>query len=338
MELSNIQQRGKALLVDITAHGKRHRVTCATMEEALKVRDKIMRIGDNEALAPVKSNGWTLQQAFDATANVCWKGLASEANSIRNGQEAIAYFGAETPLKEVVQQDWIDGYLVRLKDSGSSNATINRKMASLSRIISYAIECKRLSADDRPVIRRQKEMECRMRIITPVEEKRILAYLSQWGKDDHAEVVCVLIDSGLRPSELFRVEARDCDFTKGKFGAMEIVFTKNGKKRTVPMTQRVSEIMKRRIEVTVSGPVFPFDKDWLIRAWLRVRSVMGLDADKEFIPYAMRHTCATRLIQRGVHLRVVQEWLGHESIRITQKYAKVLPDDLFGAAAVLEAV
>jgi site-specific recombinase XerD len=63
---------------------------------------------------------------------------------------------------------------------------------------------------------------------------------------------------------------------------------------------------------------------------------MGQDHDKEFIPYALRHTCASRLVQRGVPLTVIQKWLGHESIRVTQRYAKIRPEDLFAAVDVLE--
>ena len=41
-------------------------------------------------------------------------------------------------------------------------------------------------------------------------------------------------------------------------------------------------------------------------------------------------------MQRGVPLAVIQKWLGHESIRVTQRYAKIRPEDLFAAVDVLE--
>jgi integrase len=327
--LENIQKRGDALLVDVTKNGKRHRVTCATVEEALAVRSKLQRATGHEP------EGWTLEEAINACHETCWRGIANEENSLRNAALALNFFGKNTPVNEITQ-DWLDGYLAQLRKAGSSNGTINRKMATLSRVLSYAVECRKLSPLDKPKFRRQKEMEGRMRILTNTEEEQVLGFLGQWGKEDEAECVCILVDSGLRPSELFRLEARDCDFNVGKHGAMQIAFTKNGKTRVVPMTLRVKEILQRRVEITATGPLFPFDKDWLIRAWSRVRSVMGQDHDKEFIPYALRHTCASRLVQRGVPLTVIQKWLGHESIRVTQRYAKIRPEDLFAAVDVLE--
>jgi integrase len=327
--LENIQKRGDALLVDVTKNGKRHRVTCATVDEALAVRSKLQRASGNV------QESWTLEEAINACHETCWRGIANEENSLRNAALALNFFGKNTPVNEITQ-DWLDGFLAQLRKAGSSNGTINRKMATLSRVLSYAVECRKLSPLDKPKFRRQKEMEGRMRILTNTEEEQVLAYLGQWGKEDEAECVCILADSGLRPSELFRLEARDCDFKVGKHGAMQIAFTKNGKTRVVPMTLRVREILLRRVEITATGPLFPFDKDWLIRAWSRVRSVMGQDHDKEFIPYALRHTCASRLVQRGVPLTVIQKWLGHESIRVTQRYAKIRPEDLFAAVEVLE--
>jgi site-specific recombinase XerD len=37
----------------------------------------------------------------------------------------------------------------------------------------------------------------------------------------------------------------------------------------------------------------------------------------------LRHTAATRLLQHGANLRIVQEFLGHSSIRMTERYTHV---------------
>ena len=64
---------------------------------------------------------------------------------------------------------------------------------------------------------------------------------------------------------------------------------------------------------------------------------MGLAEDDGFVPHALRHTWASRLIQRGVSLRVVQEWLGHKTITVTMRYAHLSPKSLLAAVSVLEA-
>ena len=63
---------------------------------------------------------------------------------------------------------------------------------------------------------------------------------------------------------------------------------------------------------------------------------MGMGHDKEFVPHCLRHTCASRLVQRGVPLLVVKEWLGHADIQMTLKYSHLCPTNLEDAVKVLE--
>ena len=52
--------------------------------------------------------------------------------------------------------------------------------------------------------------------------------------------------------------------------------------------------------------------------------------------HILRHTCASRLVQRGVSIYVVSKWLGHSSVKVTERYAKLAPDSLAGALSALE--
>jgi site-specific recombinase XerD len=54
------------------------------------------------------------------------------------------------------------------------------------------------------------------------------------------------------------------------------------------------------------------------KAFRRVREQAGVDAS--FTAHSLRHSYATRLLERGVELRVVQILLGHAHIQSTQVY------------------
>ncbi|MBM4053748.1 MAG: site-specific integrase [Planctomycetes bacterium] len=50
----------------------------------------------------------------------------------------------------------------------------------------------------------------------------------------------------------------------------------------------------------------------------------------------LRHTFATRLVQRGIHLYKISKLLGHHSIEMTQRYAHHCPDSLKEGVQILE--
>jgi hypothetical protein len=62
---------------------------------------------------------------------------------------------------------------------------------------------------------------------------------------------------------------------------------------------------------------------------------LGLQDDGDFVFHVCRHTCATRLLDAGVHLLVMKEWLGHKNIETTMRYSHVKPENLSAALAKL---
>jgi integrase len=284
---------------------------------------------------------WTLQEVARRVTNASppegWKGSRGEETAALNTQAAINFYGGDMPLAKI-DREALDDYALHLEAKGNSNATINRKMASLSKLFVFAIARGRLAT--KPRMPRRKEPLGRIRFLSDAEEATLLALLEQWGKDDVRDAVIVLIDTGIRCGELLRLEAKDVD-RKGRL--ITLWQTKADLPRSIPMTGRVYEIIKRRslaacfqANVKSPGRLFPIEKHAIRRAWDRARAHMGLADDPHFVPHVCRHTCASRLVQRGVHMRVVQQWLGHKSITMTERYAVLAPANLQAAVAVLE--
>ncbi len=140
-----------------------------------------------------------------------------------------------------------------------------------------------------------------------------------------------LVDTGMRLSELLDLRYEDVNFTSN---LISIWVNKGDRPRSIPMTGRVRTILEER-HINNSKP-FIITVDETERAWQWVRAKIGLEGDSEFVIHALRHTCASRLVNAGVDLYVVKEWLGHSTIQITEKYAHLNPVKLVHAVEALE--
>ena len=324
-----IRQRGDSFFVDVSVGGTRRTGTCATEQEAralhAKLRADLLNGVDD---TPKKDSAWSLGEAFDRTCSIEWKGRKSEAKLIANGLSAVKYFGRTMPIRDI-NTDALDGYVMKLQAGGNSNATINRKLAAVSKILHDAVDRDKLTKV--PKLPRRVEPKGRVRYLTETEEATILELLTQWGQDDLRDAVVLLIDTGIRRGEMFAL-VPEWVAEDGK--SITLWINKSDDPRTVPLTKRAQEVIARRMKgVTRGRPLFGFSPRWLNANWDRVRWHLELI---DVTPHIFRHTCASRLVQRGVALAVVQQWLGHKTITVTLRYSHLAPTSLSDAVNVLE--
>lgn len=237
------------------------------------------------------------------------------------------------PLSKI--DDDVVAEMVRKLDATKIKpSTVNRFLATLKTIMKF----KRQPCDH---IKLRKESKGRIRVISKEEETTAINLLRNTSHSDRrqfyyevADLVEVLIDTGMRLSEALTLAADDINFSSN---LIHIWINKGERPRSVPMTKRVATILKRRLENNVKNPfnltTYQSDKAW---AW--AREEMGLKNDTEFIIHALRHTCASRLVNAGIDLYVVKEWLGHSSIQVTERYAHLAPQKLAHAALKLEEI
>ena len=139
-----------------------------------------------------------------------------------------------------------------------------------------------------------------------------------------------LVDTGARLGEATGLHWNDVHD-----GTATFWLTKSGRSRTVPLTERVREIL-RSMEREKSGP-FGKIKQYQFRAvWHEAKGAIGLGTDMELVPHCLRHTCASRLVRGGVDIRRVQMWLGHQTLQMTMRYSHLATHDLDVCVPILE--
>jgi len=333
-EERGIYQRGNAFVVDVMVKGQRATETCATYDMALIRRDELRaqlrRTAEHLDGPAAVSSCWTLHKALRTSIQVRWDDTRNGAKAIRHATKAVEFFGKETRLDQVTTSE-IDRYVGHLKASGNGSGTINRKLAALSALFTDAMH--RDGCNRKPRMPRQAEPTHRIRYLSAAEESMACSLLTQWGHVAEREVVTVLIDTGMRVGELMALRINDVDLGANLISVWE---NKGDLPRSIPMTDRVRSIVGDRC-ITRNGLVFGDVKRYVLEAaWAKARAEMGLAEDKQFVLHALRHTCATRLVQRGVSLYVVQKLLGHSSIAITEKYAHLSDRELAEAINVLQ--
>lgn len=72
---------------------------------------------------------------------------------------------------------------------------------------------------------------------------------------------------------------------------------------------------------------------------MELKNVLRKASLPEIRFHDLRHTCATLLLSKGIHPKIVQEILGHSTISITlDTYSHVLPNMQEGAVRAMEGI
>ena len=217
----------------------------------------------------------------------------------------------------------------RTKVVGS--ATVNRTMAALATFGTWCEERHYVianSACPNPFTKHKPLDEPELAVTDPAEEQ-VATFLSALGERWVAASV-ILADTGLRKSELERLERRNLNLEDGK---ATVTNTKNRKKaRTVFLTPRAIAALRRlpeRLDGLVFGPLG--DQR---RAFRKAAKTAGFAKVRL---HDLRHFFATRLLRSGADIREVMAAGGWTTLRMVQRYTHVGENRLRQATARLAA-
>ena len=214
----------------------------------------------------------------------------------------------------------------------NSNAVVNQKMGYLRVVLQEMEEDGYIEMIKMPKPRPTKNIK--VHYLTEDMERELLSWLNCMQRNREAkDIVECLIDLGCRVNELLGLEKRFVDFDNNQINFND---RKNDQAVAVPMTNRVQSIIRRYYrEVKDFDRLFTLNYSELNAIWQKARKDLGY-ADKKFYTlHLCRHTTASRLVQRGVPILLVKDWLGHEDIENTMIYAHLAPKALHSVVEVL---
>ncbi len=267
-------------------------------------------------------------------------------NYRRDVEEFLAWGeaeGGDFSLLEVRAED-LRAWIMRLSDARSprrgsqprlSNASINRTVASVRSMYNFL---RREGLIERDLFAAIQSLRIGSRLPKFVPESDMVRVVEriecdlrseEWIKRRNALIVLMLYACGLRLAELVGVRIRDFE---EDYATLRIR-GKGDKERLLPIVERLRREIKRYIEeqflsqnicILSQNTLFlskrgtPISRSDVQRSVARLLRECGVEG--KVSPHVLRHTFATHLLGEGADLRVIQELLGHSSLRATQVY------------------
>lgn len=312
--------------VEVTVRKQRKRGRANSLREAkaleAALRQKLLEDWTAPAPRPQPAavSAPTLRDGIKRAQGLLWAGQKTELESFSK-MERIASIVGERSTIEDIDSNTIDSLVMSLKDSGCSDSTVNRYLSCLSAFLKFSYK-RGLRKQPAPELDWNRENSGRIRWVSYEEERQLKEILPE----TFGTVVHIAIRTGLRASELLTLEMDQIDAQW-----VHLWETKNGHSRSVPITPELHRLLT---ELVASGRMPSY---WQLRnEWDKARAAMGLENDPSFVFHTCRHSYATRAIQAGVNIRVLQKLMGHSTIQTTLRYAHV--DDRTLADAALSAI
>ncbi|MFC2019620.1 tyrosine-type recombinase/integrase [Chloroflexota bacterium] len=138
--------------------------------------------------------------------------------------------------------------------------------------------------------------------------------LSQTRPKEHL-ILRLMTDAGLRREEVTRLRVRHVGTRALRFRG------KGDKDRTVPLTKELAAALEPFCAAKAPKDSVLGVGEGVI--YHTVKKYAKLVGKSELRPHDLRHSFATRLMEKGANLRIVQELLGHADLGTTQIYTQV---------------
>ncbi|MDD5418743.1 MAG: tyrosine-type recombinase/integrase [Methanomicrobiaceae archaeon] len=190
--------------------------------------------------------------------------------------------------------------------------TLHRMISTLSSFYRYlysqgAVSSNPVMGMDRPRIKNQE--------LKYLKHSQVIRLIDSIDDPVDRLIVRLIYATGVRVSELCSIKIKDIDFEERTIR----VRGKGEKIRTVFVDEETLEEVERHVGSRIAGPLFVGQQGKPISP-RTVQRIFKKYAPEGITPHKIRHSYASELYRRSKNLRVVQENLGHTSIKTTEIY------------------
>ena len=257
-----------------------------------------------------------------------------------------AHLGSQTPLAKVTSQQVEDFKLKRAQKV--SRSTTDKDLAILKAFFNWCIAHQLAVANPVRRVKLFHEDNSRLRYLSREEYDRLIeaartltARTSVSTPSPYLEEKIVLAaHTGLRRGSLFNLRWDQIDFANS---VMRIPRTKSGRPLSVPLNLTAKTTLKKLFDARKPEAQYVFPHAEGLKAGQPIQEIkygfhaaLKLAKIEDFTWHDLRHTFASWLMMRGASLRSVAELLGHQSMKMTMRYAHLSPAFLSAEVSLLD--
>jgi integrase/recombinase XerD len=243
---------------------------------------------------------------------------------------------------ETITRDDVSSFIEHEQDRGLQPNTVSTRLRLLYAFLRYLVDREVAHPDLLKRKLRVKVPEALPRALDPEEVQDLLSVIE---KPRDRALILVLLRTGMRIGELLDTRVSEVNLREKRITIMEAQKTRVG--RVVYLSEDACRALK--VWLKRRDP----DKDYLFYGQGRPRlgytavrmkfaeylEKVGL-AHRGYSLHCLRHTCATELLNAGMRLECLQQLLGHSSIEMTRRYARLTDntrrEEYFRAMARIE--
>lgn len=237
-----------------------------------------------------------------------------------------------------IKVDDVKSWILDLTERQIGKRSIKRKMSSLKSFYAWMYLQKKVDSDPFEYVHSPKATHALPDFFSEKEIDSLLTANEKRTdklKDRDQALLMLMFASGLRASEVVNLTFNQVDFDN----RIMKVSGKGNKDRLVPFTNSAKEAMLNYINGLRKDLLKEDTKYIFLNSKGNKMTVRGLEYILDEIeaktglygkihPHMLRHSFATKMLNRGADLRTIQELLGHSSIETTSIYTHVAYENM----------